>query len=312
MTAAPAANEVTATAQEAVAAANAAFGSHSGYRALHAKGTVLAGTFTATPEAAKLTRAVHMQGEPVRVTARVSNGGGNPDVPDYAPDVRGLAVKMYLPDDSRTDIVAQSAPRFPFHRPEPFIELLRVQGSGAAAAWKLPVLLARHREAIPGLPANLAALRPVPSYAACTYYAIHAYRFLDSENRASYVRYTFMPETPAPRLTPWEARKRGRDYLQEEIRERLARGPVRFKLQLQIAGPSDDVDDPASVWPKERRRVDAGTLELTGLDTERETGGDILVFDPSRIVDGIECSDDPVLRFRPKAYSDSIARRTAS
>jgi catalase len=307
MTATP---EATATPQDATAAATAAFGRHPGYRALHAKGTVLAGTFTATPEAAKLTRAAHMQGEPVRVTARVSNGGGDPNVPDYAPDVRGLAVKMYLPDDSRTDIVAQTAPRFPFHRPEPFLELLRAQRSGAAAAWKVPALLARHFEAIPSLPANLAALRPIPSYTACTYYAIHAYRFLDAEDRASYVRYTLIPETPAARLTPWEARKRGRDYLQEEIRERVARGPVRFTLQLQIAGPGDDVNDPASAWPKERRRVDAGTLELTGLDTERETGVDILVFDPSRVVVGIECSDDPVLRFRPKAYSDSIAQRT--
>ncbi len=56
----------------------------------------------------------------------------------------------------------------------------------------------------------------------------------------------------------------------------------------------------------------AGTLELTGLDTERETGGDILVFDPTRVVDGIECSDDPVLRFRPKAYGDSVAHRSGS
>ena len=116
--------------QDAIDAAHAAFGSHPGYRALHAKGTLLKGTFTATPQAARLTRAAHMQGEAVPVTARVSNGGGNPEVPDYAPDVRGLAVKMYLPDGSRTDIVAQSAPRFPFHRPEPFIELLRVQRPG--------------------------------------------------------------------------------------------------------------------------------------------------------------------------------------
>ena len=42
---------------------NARFGSHPGYRALHAKGVLLKGTFTATPEAARLTRAQHMQGE---------------------------------------------------------------------------------------------------------------------------------------------------------------------------------------------------------------------------------------------------------
>jgi catalase len=57
-------------------------------------------------------------------------------------------------------------------------------------------------------------------------------------------------------------------------------------------------------------RVRAGVLEITGVETDRETGGDVLVFDPSRVTDGIELSGDPVLRYRPKAYSDSVARRT--
>jgi catalase len=55
--------------------------------------------------------------------------------------------------------------------------------------------------------------------------------------------------------------------------------------------------------------VIAGTLELTGLDTERETGTDVLVFDPVRVTEGIELSDDPILRFRERAYSASVARR---
>ena len=104
------------------------------------------------------------------------------------------------------------------------------------------------------------------------------------------------------------ARRRGRDYLQRDIRERL---PVRFMLSLQVAEPGDAMDDPTAVWPAERRRVNAGTLEITALETERETNGDVLVFDPSRVVDGIECSDDPLLRFRPSAYSESVAKRTA-
>jgi catalase len=34
------------------------------------------------------------------------------------------------------------------------------------------------------------------------------------------------------------------------------------------------------------------------------------VFDPTRVVDGIELSNDPVLRFRSPAYSVSVGRRT--
>jgi catalase len=300
---------VTATPEQSTAAANEVFGSHPGYRALHAKGTLLKGWFTATPEAAGLTRAVHMQGSPVPATFRVSNGGGNPGVPDFAPDVRGLAVKLYLPDGARTDIVAQTLPRFSVHTPEAFLELLVAQKPGPSMAWKMPAFLARHPEALAGLPPNIAALRPAASYATLTYYAIHAYKFLDADGGSRYVRYTLVPEAGQQHLGMREARRRGRDYLQEEIRERVAGGPVRFTVELQIAEPGDDVDDPASIWPKQRRRVAAGTLEMTAIETERETGGDVLVFDPTRVVDGIELSDDPVLRFRTKAYSDSVAHR---
>ncbi len=299
-----------ATSAEATHAANEAFGRHPGHRALHARGALLKGTFTATAAAAALTRAGHMQGTPVPVTVRVSNAGGDPEIPDYVPDVRGLAVKFYLPDGSRSDIVAQSAPRFPVHTPEAFLELLRAQKRSPAMAWKLPLFLARHPEAIMRLPLNLPALRPVQSYATCRYYAIHAYRFLDAGGSPHFVRYTLLPAAGDQRLSAREAKRRGAEYLQQEIRERVAREPIRFDLELQIAQPGDNVDDPGSTWPSRRQRIRAGTLELTGLETERETGGDVLVFDPSRVVDGIECSEDPVLRFRPAAYSDSVTKRT--
>jgi catalase len=300
---------MTVTPVQATDAANYAFGRHPGYRALHAKGTLLKGTFTATPEAAALSRAAHLQGEPVRATVRVSNGGGDPDVPDYAPDVRGLAVKLYLPDGTKTDIVAQTAPKFPASTPETFIELLRAQKRSPAMLWKFPLFLARHPGAALSLPANLSALRPPASYAACAYYAIHAYKFLDAEGGSRFVRYTLVPETTAPAPSSREAKRLGADYLQDEIRRRVSAGTVRFTLELQIAADGDNVEDPSGSWPADRRRVRAGTLEIDGLETERETGDDVLVFDPTRVVDGIECSEDPVLQFRRRAYSDSVARR---
>jgi len=298
--------------QDSTAAAHRAFGAHHGYRALHAKGTLLKGMFTATPAAAALTRAAHMQGEPAPVTARVSNGSGNPAQPDYAPDVRGLAVKFYLPDGGRTDIVAQTAPQFPVRTPEAFVELISLLGAGIDTAWKLPTFLARHPAAAPKLAVNAGAMRPPTSYATCRYYAIHAYRFLDAAGGSRYVRYAFLPEHEERRLWPHQSRGLGRDYLQTEIRERLARGPIRFTLELQIAAKDDVVDDPSAKWPSERDHVSAGTLELTALETGRETDGDVLVFDPGRVTDGIEPSDDPVLRFRPGAYSDSVKQRMPS
>jgi catalase len=299
-----------ATPQDALGAADYAYGTHPGHRALHAKGTVLRGTFTASGEAAGLSRAVHMQSGTYPVTARVSNGSGNPADPDRNPGVRGLAVKFHLPDGSRTDILSQTIERIPVHNPEQFLQLILTERRHATA-WRMPLFVAQHPSAAGAMPKVLYGLVPPLSYATCNYFAIHAFRFIDADGGSRYVRYTFVPEAGVRHLRPWEMVRRDPDYLQQDIRARLQQGPVRFRLELQVAADGDPVDDLGIAWPKDRRRSTAGTLELTGLDTEREQGGDVLTFDPTRLTDGIELSGDSVLRFRPSVYAESVARRTS-
>ncbi|MEA2447201.1 MAG: catalase, partial [Actinomycetota bacterium] len=65
-----------------VDALNGIYGVHTGHRGVHAKGTLCSGTFTATPAASKLTRAPHMQGEPVPAHVRFSNANGDPGTHD--------------------------------------------------------------------------------------------------------------------------------------------------------------------------------------------------------------------------------------
>jgi catalase len=300
------------TPREAVDAVNERFGRHPAARALHAKGILCAGTFTATPEAARLSRAAHLQGEPVRATVRFSNGAGDPELPDYEPDVRGLAVKLYLADGTRTDIVAQTAPRFVTPTPDGFVDLMRATTGGASQALKVPLFLARHPRTVPALPALLAGLRTPASYATRRYYAIHSFRFLDADGGARYVRYRWVPEAGEETISIREAKRRGRDYLREDLVARLESGPLRFRLELQIAADGDPVDDPTQPWRDDRETPVGGTLEVTGLDHDREGPGDVLVFDPTRVPDGIELSDDPVLRFRTEAYAVSVERRSGA
>ena len=250
-----------------------------------------------------------MQGDPVKVTARVSNGSGNPGEPDYAPDVRGLAVSFHLADGSATDIVSQSAPRFPVKTTEEFFELLEATRPSLSSAVRLPLFLATHPTALRSMKDNVAAIRPPPSYASCRYFPVHAYRWVASDGSSTHVRYTWLPEREEARLSPGHAKPRGRDYLQEEMAERLQGGVAKFTLQVQLAEEGDDVDDPSSRWPEDRKRVDVGSLELDALAPEIETDGGVVVFDPVRVTDGIELSNDPILLFRPKAYSASVEHR---
>src|SRR5437868_1391758 len=60
-------------------------GVHPGFRPAHAKGLMCVGTFTPSPEAARLTRAPHATRASTPVTVRYSNSTGIPSIPDNDP-----------------------------------------------------------------------------------------------------------------------------------------------------------------------------------------------------------------------------------
>jgi catalase len=297
---------VTPSPTEVVDAINAVSGAHDGHRAAHAKGTLMAATFTATPEAAALTRARHFDGGTYRATVRFSNGGGDPNIPDYAREGRGVAIKVYVDDDTRTDLVGLSLPCFFVRTVEDFHAFTKARAEGMEAAG---AFLQQHPEALPAIQAALGAAPPA-SYATCVYNSIHAFRCTNAAGESRHVRWRLEPEGGVEELSDEDAKARGRDYLQEDIRERAG---AAFRLSVVIAEEGDAIADPTEQWPEERERVEVGRLELTGVEEGRERSPeDVLVFDPTRVIDGIETTDDPILLFRPRAYAVSVQRRSGA
>jgi catalase len=297
------------TPEEGMAAIESRFGSHPRHRALHAKGVICKASFTANAEAGELTRAGHMNGQPVDVTARLSNGAGDPTIPDYEPDVRGLATAFHLADGTRTDLLAQTLPRFPFPDERGFFAAMALSKQNLGALLKLPGFAVRYPGALAAIPEANKVLGRCASFASRRYYPFHAYRWLDDQGGHRYVRYAWLQTIDEPDIGKAEAKRRGRDYLFEDLEKRLEQAPVSFDLAIQIADESDDVNDPSAEWPKdERRRLVVGRLEITEIDKDAD---DSIIFDPMKLVDGIEASGDPVLAYRPDVYSLSYARRTA-
>jgi catalase len=139
-----------------------------------------------------------------------------------------------------------------------------------------------------------------------TFYPIHAYGWLDANGARSWVRYVFRPvATAADRL---DRTFGGPHRLSAEMAARLERGPVTHELWLRVAGPGHDPHSATSVWTGCRELL-AGHVVVTEELPDPEAGGAPTVFDPTRVVDGIELSDDPILRYRPVAYTESVARR---
>lgn len=300
--------------EQLVDAINELSGSHPGKRAAHAKGILCAGTFTASARARTLTRAAHLQGERMAVTVRFSNGSGDPDAPDDDPrDGRGMAVKFYLPGGATTDIVSVSLPVFFARTPDEFIRFTRARkldpATGEPDMAALGAFLQDHPHVGAALQLILPTLAPPASYATVAYNSLHAFQLVNTAGEGQFVRYRWDPEAGEQTLAD-DAGERGRDYLQRELRARLDREPVRFRLTATVAADGDSLDDPTQPWPPERERVELGGLELTALDQTRERGDDILVFDPTRVTDGIELSPDPILLARTDAYAASVERRT--
>jgi catalase len=292
-------------------------GVHPGFRAAHAKGFFLSGTFTAASGAGDLSRAAHLAGEPVRVTARFSIGGGDPTRSDANRlEGRGLAVKFHLPDGGDTDIVSLSLPVFFVRTPEDFLEFVRARipdpETGEPDTEKLGAFLAEHPETAAALELVVPTLTPPVSYATLGYNSLHAFAFTNDGDERRFGRYRWEPEAGVATLSEEQIEAAGPDYLVEEMTERLAVGPVAFTLSVKLAADGDPLDDPTVPWPEGRETVELGRLELTRLEPDAENGDRIVVFDPIKVTDGIECSDDPILHARSKAYSVSIDRRIAA
>lgn len=299
--------------EEIVDAMHEISGVHPGFRAAHARGLVFRGSFEPTPGAAQLCRAPHFQ-QPVETTVRLSNGSGDPTAKDAdRRDGRGLAVKFHLPDGTATDVVSVSIPVFMVKDPQSFLGFLRARvphpDTGELDMEKIGAFLGDHPETTAALQLILPALTPPRSYATIAYNALHAFRFLDPAGGGRFGRYSWQPEAGDRRLSDDEIEVAERDYLQREIRERVAAGPVRFSLELKLAGEDDPLDDPTVPWPDDRETVTLGELELS--EEIEEPTDPPLVNDPMRLCDGIEPSEDQILAARPHAYSVSVERRLA-
>ncbi|MEK6325913.1 MAG: catalase family peroxidase [Actinomycetota bacterium] len=298
--------------EQLVEAANGIYGSHPHRRALHAKGIWCEGGFTASPEAGQLCRATHFQGDLVPALIRFSNGSGDPECHDAGREARGMAVKLRPANGEETDVLGTTNPAFATRTAEEFLELLRLRRpdpeTGQPDWEKLGAFLAAHPESQPAIDATINS-EPPASFAQLAYRSPHSFKLVNAAGEGTWVRYRWRPEAGEAQIPDDEARERGRDYLREELAERLRGGPAGFELLLQIPAEGDPIDDATAVWPEDRELVVAGRLEISEIVDDPESGDHIEVFDPTRIVDGIELSNDPILHARARAYSVSAYRR---
>lgn len=286
-------------------------GIHTGFRFMHAKGVVVTGTFTPAAGARSISTGAHLRGSPVPVTVRFSDGTGVPTIPDTdtrgAP--RGMAIRFTLPSGGFTDIVAISHNGFVVGTGEEFLAFLTaVAHTAADSPHPNPVeqFLGKHPRALKfiqdaqALPASFATL---------AYFGNNAFVFVDSAGTRRAGRYQILPAAGIVTLDSVKASKAGPEYLFEDLRQRLARGPVRFRLVAQMANPGDPTNDGSIVWPADRKVVELGTLALTAIAPDNDKLQRELTYNPIFLTSGIQLSDDPMIPLRSAVYALSVAHR---
>jgi catalase len=310
----PSDERVVALANELLKTFDTLFGVHPGFRAAHAKGVMLTGTFTPAPGADGLTRAPHIMREQTPVTVRFSNSTGLPLIPDSAPDAnpRGLAIRFNLAEHVHTDIVNHSIDAFPVRDGTQFLEFLRAamaSGPDAPSPKPVEVFLGSHPAAL----AFVQAPKPfLVSFAQESFYSVTAFAFINAAGEKKLGRYRILPEAGNAYLTGEQAAALGANYHCDEIAERVGKGPVRFRIVVQVAGPTDITDNATVRWPESCELTELGTVELTEAVKDNLAEQKQIIFDPIPRVDGIEPSADPLLELRAAIYLLSGRRRRAA
>ncbi len=288
------------------------FGSHPGFRPVHAKGATCSGTFTPSPAAVKLTRAPHAQRESTPVVVRFSDFAGVPMVPDNDPNgasPRGFAVRFYLAEHEHTDIVGHSEDGFPTRTGEEFLEFARALAASVPDAQKptaLDKFLANHPETA----AFLQDPKPIPtSFAKESFFAVTAFKFTNKDGQSRYGRFQILPVAGNEYLDDAAAKGKGANFLFDELSQRLAREPIKLRVLVQVAEEGDPINDSTKHWPNERKLVEFGTIVLTQRVSDDDPEKRKIIFDPIPRVDGIEPSADPLIELRSAIYLMSGRRR---
>jgi catalase len=286
----------------------AVFGNHPGFRKNHAKGVAVTGYFDSNGNGLQLSNAEVFRPGRTSVTGRFSLTGGNPDVGDTASAARGLGLAFAFPDGTQWRTALLNLPVFPDNSPRGFYDRLLaskpVAGTGQPDPAAMATFLAAHPETAAAM-AVIKAHPPTPGFADSTFSGLNTFFFVDGSGSRTPVRWSFVPQQAA-----LPAKAGGKNMLFDALIRQMRVGPLHWKLILTVGAPEDPVHDATLPWPDGRRTVDAGTLTLAGVETERAGNARDINFDPLVLPDGIEPSDDPLLSARSAVYAASYRART--
>jgi catalase len=296
------------TPDKLVAAFAPSTGPSLGHRRNHAKGICFTGVFQANGAGSELSRAtVFVRGQ-YPVPGRFNLGTADANAPDATVRVRGLGISISTSDGQQWRSAMIDAPMFPVSTPQAFYELLRASES------KDPDAMKTFAVAHPEFAAFGDWAKTAPwtgSFAEDRFNSLNSFVFIDYSGTEHVVRWSLLPAAQPVAVSPDELAKRGPDFLEQEIAQRVANAPQHWTMVVTVANPGDPTADPSKAWPADRRTIEVGTLTAQQVQAERDGPCRDINFDPAVLPFGMRTSDDPFPAARSAAYAKSYDLRTA-
>jgi catalase len=279
-----------------------------GHRRNHAKGICFTGVFEANGAGAALSTAQVFTSGQYPALGRFNLATADPNAPDATVRVRGIGLRISTPDGQEWRSAMIDPPFFAVSTPRAFYELLLASKS------KDPNAMKTFAGAHPEIAAFGAWAKNAPwtgSYAEERFNSLDSFVFTDGSGAEHTVRWSLLPAAQPVAVSPADLAKRGPDFLEQEIAERVRGGPLRWTMVVTVANPDDPTADPSKAWPKDRRAVEVGTLIVRQIESERDGPCRDINFDPTVLPPGMRTSDDPFPAARSAAYARSYDLRTA-
>src|SRR6516162_3756204 len=248
-------------------------GSNPAFRDAHAKGVVCEGTFTASKDAAGLSKAAHFQGGSVPITVRFSDASQDPTVLDNSPDAgpQGMAIRFSPPGGRPTDLVLLSHNGFIVGTGEDFLALQKAivaTDPSKPHPWPIETFIGAH----PLAAKFLQDTEAMPaSFGTAAFFSNDAFIFVNAQGVKQAGRYKFLPVAGVHNLSEADAKAKSPNFLVDELKTRLASGPIEYRMIVQLANPGDPTNDPSLVWPEDRKTVDLGRISITSVVADSDT-----------------------------------------
>jgi catalase len=282
-------------------------GVHFGFRRNHAKGICVSGYFESNGAGQAISKSFVFQAGRVPIVGRFAFAGGQPFTADAPQTVRSLAILFKLPDGEEWRTAMVNIPVFLVNTAPAFNEFLVVSSpdpaTGKVNAVALNAFLSRH-------PETAAALKTIHShpfssgFGDSSYFALNAFRFVNAAGESVPVRWSVAPDQTFTPPSPG-----GKNYLFDALIKQIHDRPLSWRLLLTVGEADDPTAEAASLWPPNRRQIDAGALTIVSIESEDTSPTRDINFDPLVLPNGISPSDDPLLSARSAAYSQSFTRR---